>query len=421
MYTDSGKRLDGEIRRYVRYAAAFLAATVLAGVWLRAGMLRPEALAGFTFGNLVHAHSHLAFFGWVTMALFALVLRGLQDEGAEWRRWHAHLMGAASMAAFVGFLWSGYAPFTIALSAVHVALWVVFTLRVWPAMARWVGVERAFFRAALAFLMIAGAGTVGTGVLSARASDPWTSRLAIEFFLTPFIGGWLVLGAFGAAYARLSRPRFAGAVLVLAVVGTLPAGLLHIAAAPPLPWLVWVGRAGTLLVAAATLAFARDVLRDRGASPLLRLAGGAGLAKGAVELTVGLGLTEALMGSQPLVIAYLHLVLLGMVTAILADALLAPVRAAAPAILHAGGLVLQLGALATLGWPPLFQASSAVGWDVERLLALALLGGVLSAVALIGVTARLLVSESTPAVTGRFPSAEGRRVHAAAAARTSRP
>lgn len=39
------------------YAAAFLGATVLAGVWLRAVLVRPELLAGFTFRNAVHAHS----------------------------------------------------------------------------------------------------------------------------------------------------------------------------------------------------------------------------------------------------------------------------------------------------------------------------------------------------------------------------
>ncbi len=387
--------------RYIRYAAVFVAVTVIAGVWLRVSMLRPEKLAGFAFGNLVHAHSHVAFFGWVTMAGFALILRASGGGAPGWFRWHAHLMGIASAAAFLGFLRGGYSPTTIALSAVHVTLWVVFAIGIRSALARGGRTEHTFFRAALVFLMIAGAGTIGTGILSARASDPWTSRLAIELFLTPFVAGWLVLGAFGVAYAGLSGSRHARLVLVLAVAGALPSGLLHITAPPPLPWLIPLGRAGTLLIGAATLVFALEVLRARHeVSSFLRLAGGAALVKGLAELLVGFGLADHLVGSQPLVIAYLHLVLLGMVTSILADALLAPARVTTPATLHAAGLALQLGALAALGWAPLFRISVSLGWGTDGLLALALLGGLFSAIAFLIVSARILFRDPV-----RTPSA----------------
>lgn len=405
-------------RRYARYAAAFLAVTVLAGVWLRAGLLRPGTLAGLSFRNLVHAHSHLAFFGWVTMALFALVLRESGREGAgwPWPRWHAHLLAAASVAVFLGFLWTGYAPLTIALSAVHVVLWVAFARRAWPTRGTG-GAGDAFLRVALAFLLLAGAGTIGTGILSSRAADPWTSRLAIELFLTPFTAGWLVLGAFGAAYARLSHPRFAGVVLVLGAAGALPSGLLHIAAPPPAPWLLLVGRAGMLLVAVASVAFALDVLRERGASPFLRLAGAAALVKGTAELAVGLGFAGHLLGSHPLVIGYLHLVLLGMVTPILVDALLAPARVVVQAALHAAGLVLQLGALGALGWAPLLHLSTWLGLGAGGLLTLALVGGVLSAAALVAASARVIAQRAagTP-VVARRSDAGGPGVRAVVAA-----
>lgn len=366
-----------------RYAAACLGVTVLAGVWLRVGMLRPEALVGFSFRNLVHAHSHLALFGWVTMAMFAVILSVAGRDEARWAPAHAHLVGIASAAAFVGFLGQGYAPATIAVSAAHVALWVAFTLGVWRRLASAGRVERRFFRASLAFLMAAGAGTIGTGLLSARATDPWTSRLAIELLLTPLIAGWLVLGAFGVAYGRISNPRLAPAVLALGAAGALPSGLLHIAATPPFPWIPWVGRAGMILVGIATLGFAADLLRDRGAAPFLRLAGAAALLKGLAEVTAGLGVAAHLLGSQHLVIAYLHLVLLGMVTSILADRLLARPDSVAPAVLHGVGLLLQLGALVTLGAPAWVTQATALGWGAERLLVVALAGGVMSAAALL--------------------------------------
>ncbi|MEX2572109.1 MAG: hypothetical protein WD737_12485, partial [Gemmatimonadota bacterium] len=136
--------LASDGRLYAAYAATFLAVTVLSGTWLRAAFVSPGVLGQFTFGNALHAHSHLALYGWATMGGFAAVsyrLAALGRGGSGGRGgagrgdaaafpviprgWHPHAVGIASLAAFIGFLAGGYNVWTIAISMAHVALWFI--------------------------------------------------------------------------------------------------------------------------------------------------------------------------------------------------------------------------------------------------------------------------------------------------------
>jgi hypothetical protein len=374
-------------RTYVVYAALFLVVTLLSGVGLRAVFVTPQVLGGFRFDFALHAHSHVAFFGWTTMALFAILVdrfaRGSQGLGL---RVHAHLVGLASAAAFVGFLQSGYAPATIALSVLHVVLWLAFVFAAWPWLDDAAPLQRLYWRGALAFLVIAGLGAMTPGIVMARdIADPWVSQISIKSFLTPFTSGWLMLGVMGAAYGCVERRRFAAAAFWLTAVGVLPSTLLHTSAAPPAEWMAWIGQAGTVLVGVGALLFAADALASRGAAPLLRLAGAAAAAKGGAELLAGSGLLLDLVASRQVTVAYLHLVLLGVVTpALVAVALQqdeAPRRSAA----YAAGLALMVGSLAAIGWPALSLPLLSVGVDAGLLFQLALAGGVLCAVSGIAV------------------------------------
>jgi hypothetical protein len=177
------------VRLYLRWAAVCLAATVLSGVWLRTVFLNPGTLGGFAFRNLVHAHSHLAFFGWATPALFALVVRTAVSPsvaGARWLRLHAHTVGIGSLLAFAGFLAGGYTTSTIVLSTVHVGLWVLFAFGMWPRLDGASPFVRRSLRGALAFLVLAGLGAMAPGVVMARGiADPWIGQLALQSFSPP--------------------------------------------------------------------------------------------------------------------------------------------------------------------------------------------------------------------------------------------
>ncbi|MEX2572108.1 MAG: hypothetical protein WD737_12480, partial [Gemmatimonadota bacterium] len=277
-----------------------------------------------------------------------------------------------------------YNVWTIAISMAHVALWFIFVALAWGPSRAIEGAGRPFFRAALVLLLLAGAGAMSPGIVMARGiSDPWVGQIAIHSFLSPFIAGWLALTAMATVYARLRAPRFAAAALWCTVLGVLPSALLHPTAPPPASWVTDIGRIGTGLVGVGTLLFCLDLLRARSAAPLLRLATAAALIKGAGELGVGVGLGLDLIAVRSITIAYLHLLLLGMITPVLMHAVLRVPAAPRRVFLYAAGLGIMLVSLVGLGSPATAGLLLAVGLpSVGWLYWSALVGGATCALAI---------------------------------------
>lgn len=419
----------GAARLYALYAAIFLGTAVAIGAWLRAMLVWPALKGPLSFQYLVHAHSHGAFFGWVTPALFAAIAAAARPDTvlAARLRVHAHALAVLSAAAILSFALSGYGVLSIVLAAGHVVLWYAFALPVWQALGTERGptpVQRDCYRTALALLLVAGAATLLPGILLARGNEnPWLKELGVKLFLTPFIGGWLMLGALGAVYGRLGAGRWSGWALRLTAAGVLPATLLFVAEPAPWPGLAWLGHAGSLLLGLGGVAFALDVIDAwPRAGALLRLAGAAAFLKATLELMAGLGIGGALVHDRSIVLAYLHLALLGVITPVLIATVYRRAGSAAPedelgrpaygpadgrvrTLAHGVGLALMCGALVGLGWPALARALAATGLGFERLFPLAFAGGALSAVAVVA----LLVDRRRPAKPQATRSGAGYR------------
>lgn len=376
-------------RAYLGWALAALALTVGAGTWLRVALLHPAALGGLEFRNAVHAHSHVALFGWTTMAMFAFVL-GAAGRERPWMRVHAHAVGVASALAFIGFLAMGYAGPTIGLSIAHVVLWWTFAALAWRGLDGVPGPARRYLRGALLFLVLAGLGAMTPAIVLVRGvRDLWYARLAVELFLTPFLEGWLALGVAAVVYARADRPRFAGLVLPLVAAGAMPAALMRVLEMPPAPWLPLLGRAGTVLLGVAAVLLSLDLLARARPTPLLRLAGLGLLLEGLLEIGVALTADRAILGSQPLKVAYLHLDLLGVVTPLLLGAVAFPAMARATewrvTVLHGVGLAITLVSLGAMGWSRAATLVAWIGIPFRALMLAALAGGALSAAAVLWV------------------------------------
>lgn len=381
-------------RLYALYAAGFLIATVLAGSLLRASFVAPALLGPFAFAHAVHAHSHVALFGWTNMALFALLSRrtGLENR---WARAHAHALAIASLASFPAFLTGGYSMPGMVVSGIHVLLWIIFFLLVWPATVRLHETERPFFRAALLFLLLAGIGSMGPAIVAAREiTDPWLGEISVLLFLSLFLSGWLLLAVMGAAYRMIGRARPDRIVLWGTVVGVLPSSLLHPVAPPPVEWITLVGRIGIGLLGLATLRFALDLLRNATSSDLLlRIGGAAALLKAVIEIGVALGIALPLLPRHSLTIAYLHLVLLGVITSVLLHTALEIGPAPKGVILYAGGLALMLTALAGLGLPEVMALFALWRGAIAPLLYwAALLGGVGCAIGVVLIVRTMPIS-----------------------------
>jgi len=177
------------IARRFTVAWSFLVVATLLGVGLRLQVVRPWTT--LDYGHLLHAHSHVAFLGWVFNAFFAAALRHFippETTGCfDWLWW---TMQVAVVGMLATFPFQGYGPASIAFSALHMGASVAFALRIWrsnqasPA-------ARPHLQTALGFMLVSGLGPLALGPLAAfglRDSSGYT--LAIYFYLHCQYNGW---------------------------------------------------------------------------------------------------------------------------------------------------------------------------------------------------------------------------------------
>ena len=365
---------------YRRYAVALLAVTLLLGVWMRAMLAWPRFASGIPFRHLVHAHSHVGFFGWLVLGIAAAIVpRAATVARVPTLRRIAHAIAAASIVALVAFAWEGYGPIAIVVSAVHVLLWIALVRQLWPLGAA-ERCARPWLRIALVGLCVAGASTLLPGFLAARGVESgWLRELGIELFLDLFVFGWTIAAAIGLAYATVRPPRGSRLALALFALGVVPSACLYVPGAPG-AFVAAVGRVGVALVGAALVLVARDLLVHR-APALVSLAAVAMAVVGGLQLLAAAGVGGALLHGRPIVLAFVHLTLLGVATQVLLATSASGRRLGhgVGVVLLAAGGALMLLMLVAMGWPWLAVRATAAGIDVMRMLVLASVGGAIAA------------------------------------------
>src|SRR5690625_4046182 len=93
---------------FARAALVYFVVVGVLGTWLRARFigLLPTALQP---ADVIHAHSHVAYFGWASLALFAAVyyvlpeLTGRPLVGVSFIRWQLRLTHVATVGALATF------------------------------------------------------------------------------------------------------------------------------------------------------------------------------------------------------------------------------------------------------------------------------------------------------------------------------
>lgn len=286
--------------------------------------------------NLLHGHSHFAFSGWVGMALFTGITWVLHRYHHIEFRHYGRLFWLGQIASFgmlCTFPFMGYKAASIFFSTLSVLFSYLFAYRAWKdigsaglplPVAQW-------FRAALIFLCISTLGTFFLAWLMSQKgySQEWYIG-SVYFFLHFQYNGWFLFAILGLFYYFLSRiPYQAGCHARPQVYG-----LMWIAAVPAyflsalwmrLPaWMYWLAVAAALLQLAALFYFTRVLFHCvRGTkthvSGYVKWLWGIALLAFVLKiifqaLSVIPSITHFAFGFRPIVIGYLHMVLLGMVS-----------------------------------------------------------------------------------------------------------
>ncbi len=284
---------------------------------------------------LLHGHSHFAFSGWVSQALMILMVQYLSEKTSRnefpryrWILW-GNLVSAYGM--LFSFPFEGYATISIIFSTGSVFAGYGFAIYFWKDLNRLQGSgpERPFFKAALFFNALSSFGPYGLAYFMAHGnSHPRWIEACVYFFLHFQYNGWFLFGCMGLFASRMPKlerveRRFQLAHYLFAF-SCVPAYLLSILWAPLPTWLYGLAILSGLaqLLAWGLMA---GVSRKTGymVQPPLSSFARILLILCAIAYTIKLSLQAAsslpslshlTFGFRPIIIGYLHLVLLVVVS-----------------------------------------------------------------------------------------------------------
>ena len=292
-----------------------------------------EPVGWITYTYWLHAHSHIMFLGWVSNALYLIFVYNYVQE--KWQTRYRRLflvMQAMLVGMVISFPMQGYGAFSIAFSTVHTICLVVFSFRLLadlrPAPS---SISTWNTKASLIFFLISAVGPfaiAATGMLG-LAQTQWY-YFSVYYYLHFQYNGFFTFGALALFFHLLESrgvdfsredAKIAGWFLAVACV---PAYFLSTLWADPGVFFNAIGFVAGLLQVAFLLFF-RRMVRLTGSSlseqlgkiptRILTLVLASLITKIMLQLLSSHGDIALLAGSnRSFVMAYLHLVLIGVIS-----------------------------------------------------------------------------------------------------------
>lgn len=185
-------------KKLTHYAFICLILTALTGIWMRLFAFTNK-VTFVDYGNLLHAHSHMAILGWTFLGVFIIFL-SLNWEAITNKK-HAIAIAVTilivTIGLFIAFIYQGYATYSIILSTLHIfvqywaAIFLFSHLRKNKAIPK---ISKLFFNGSLITLIISSFGPFGLGALAANSlRESPLFDMAIYFYLHFQYNGWLYL------------------------------------------------------------------------------------------------------------------------------------------------------------------------------------------------------------------------------------
>ncbi|MDH5609499.1 MAG: hypothetical protein OEY56_08465 [Cyclobacteriaceae bacterium] len=182
-----------KVEKGFRIAFVYLFLVALIGTLLRLSILYPLS---FSYPYVLHAHSHVAFMGWLFNGVFLLTLGSL-DVQAPWIKRQFVGYQIAILGMLISFPLQGYGPVSISFSTLHIVISIWFLVKVWPLLPHIPYAEK-WIKAGLVFMVISAGGPFTLGPLAALGyKDTIWYDLSIQFYLHFFFNGWFFMALAG--------------------------------------------------------------------------------------------------------------------------------------------------------------------------------------------------------------------------------
>lgn len=181
-------------------------------VALIGSILRFKMVASLPWVNhkyFLHGHSHFAFSGWISLVLMVAIIQRIEQSGSRLptglfkKVLLAHLFTAYGM--LLTFPFQGYAFLSICFSTASILVSYVFVANIWRYCnaINWGPTASMAIRAALAFLVISSLGAFAlAGLMASHAQSQPLYFSALYFFLHFQYNGWFFFAIAGLWIAR---------------------------------------------------------------------------------------------------------------------------------------------------------------------------------------------------------------------------
>ena len=281
---------------------------------------------------ILHSHSHFAFSGWITQSLMVLLIYYLSLKIGEqvFKKYHLLLYAnlICSYGMLITFIIQGYGFYSISFSTLSILVSIAFTIYFWKDLNRIKKKASSilWFKAALSFGIFSSLGAFSLSYLMAnKISDQNWYLASIYFYLHFQYNGWFLFAGMGLLSDKLEflihERKKLYFIFILFVIACIPAYFLSIL------WFPFPGSIYFLLIAAVLaqliawalmlkIFFKNKVQISKQLSPH----GKTLLILSAIAFTIKLllqsgsihpDLSKLSYGFRPIIIGYLHLVLLG--------------------------------------------------------------------------------------------------------------
>lgn len=318
-----------DTRRWIRITLFNLIIVALLGVIMRYKI--PFTLSWLDQKHTLHAHSHFAFAGWVTQALMVFILHILPHDKTRPRRENALLIAnmISAYGMLISFLIQGYGAISIAFSTLSIFISVWFLVHIWKKLNALPRAVQWLFRGAAVLNVLSAIGPFWLAYLMInQISDQSAHLSALYFFLHFQYNGWFFLACLGVLfyfiYPYVLNEKKMNTIALLFIVSALPNYLLSVLWLA-LPWPIFslailgVLLQGFAVVLLMQLLWKNKTLIQGQLSKTTRvvwsLSALAFLVKIALQsFSLIPSLSTLAFGFRPIVIGYLHLVLLGVIS-----------------------------------------------------------------------------------------------------------
>ncbi|MBS1626922.1 MAG: hypothetical protein JSR09_07515 [Bacteroidetes bacterium] len=284
--------------------------------------------------KILHAHSHFAFAGWITQALMFLLIKqlkhtSLENNLAKYKTilW-ANLITAYGM--LLTFPWEGYGLYSIIFSALSVFVSYWFAIVFWRDLNKQAQpkIAHKWFKAAVTLNAISSIGAFSLGYLMMnKIMTPKLYLSAIYFFLHFQYNGWFFFACMGLLMVMMedliTDKKKLLQVFYFFLIASVPAFFLS-ALWLNIPFVLYLIVLITAIMQLIGWFYITEIIRkNKNIFSQINSTSKILFILSAVALTIKLllqafstipSLSQLAFGFRPIIIGYLHLVLLGVIT-----------------------------------------------------------------------------------------------------------